>query len=1020
LAARPQDTGSGRDPFDASRGDGASPSAREAALAALRDGALYLESDSYAEAASSFRSAETPELLSELLDEERARLYMGIARCYVGLGEHAVARTYLEKLDSLDVAEALDAEAGVLLARIEVRSGNFRKALAAAQRAYSVLRSRPDSAALAEATKVLGTAHAELGDVRAARDCFIDCLVCNRRLGDEAGMAGAYNNLGILAKRSGDLSSAVEYFEAALEIDERLGRTSSVARRLDNLGIALYRLSRWDEAESCLRRSWEMYTRLGATRDVVAVESALGNLCRARRRWGEARFYLKRVLETSRRAGYRRAEALSLEFLGDLANDQGRSDEALELLDRALECARGLSSSSDVVSEVLRRRAEALLALGRVDEAERDCEQALELATRLGDRLEEGAILRVLAQAAYACGDRAGARTRSRRAEEILRTTGESFELARLALADGVGLTSAEGAASETIEAVEARLYRAEELFSRIGCAYWVAMTRLERARALARSGETARARSWAERARRSFLEADERPGASEVAALLESLDGELAGVAGETPGRYALIADGYRRGEGSVASDELHTLAERVADAAAADRVVLFSVDSGAASVVTSFDRTGRRIAEARRVVRAAISGSTLPRPLIAAGGAGGDLVPDGVRAVALIPAQLDCDRRYVLYVDRQGVAGSESFTAGDIEFVGAAARMLGTVHVGSQRESPSVSGDEDPEAVVRGGELVTRDPRMLRILDDVSRLAVSTIPVLILGESGVGKDVVARALHEGRSGRFVALNSGAIPPHLQESELFGHVRGAFTDADRDREGLIAAAAGGTLFLDEVGEMSPALQVKLLRFLQEGEYRRVGENVPRASDARIVAASNRDLRSEARAGRFRRDLFYRLSAFIIEVPPLRERPLDIPILMEHFLDLYCGIEGKRARGFTSDVREVFLAYDWRGNNIRELENEIRRGVALCAEGGLIGIEDLRPELRARREAILEAGGRHGRGDFVSLRDEVEALERRRIDEALEAVGHSKRAAARALGLSRTGLYSKLRKYGIE
>jgi two-component system response regulator HupR/HoxA len=307
-----------------------------------------------------------------------------------------------------------------------------------------------------------------------------------------------------------------------------------------------------------------------------------------------------------------------------------------------------------------------------------------------------------------------------------------------------------------------------------------------------------------------------------------------------------------------------------------------------------------------------------------------------------------------------------------------------------------------------------------MLGILHNVQMLGRSDIPVLLLGESGVGKDVMARAIHAAgeRTGRLIALNSSAIPPELQESELFGHVKGAFTDADRDREGLIEAASGGTLFIDEIAEMSPGLQVKLLRFLQSGEYRRVGENVVRSSDARVLSASNVDLRDEVVDGRFRRDLFYRLSTFVIEIPPLRNRSEDIEPLMQHFLTTYSDLEGKEISGFAGEVVELFRRYDWRGNNVRELENEVRRAVAFCEEGGTIGLEHVRPELAALWSEMDGRSRCAGPGGST-LKDEVEMLEKSRIIEALSSCSSSKRAAAELLGLSRTGLYTKMKKYGI-
>ena len=1005
---------------------------RDAALSAIELGRAYLSSDSYSDAIEYFGVAERDEHLSSLTDAEAAGLHASLARCYLGLGKHDEARGYAEKalmtVASREEGSDATAEAHTVLARVEVRSGRFTEALGAAEKAYAILRSKPDSPLIAEASKVLGTAHAELGSVGAARDCFTECLVTNRRLGNGGGVAGAYNNLGILAKRSGDLLAAVEYFERALEIDSRLGRPGSIARRLNNLGVVLYRLSRWDEAEECLSKAWQIYSRLGATRDVVSVECALGSVCRARRQWSKAREHLERVIQMSREGGYLRSEAIALEFLGELEADQSRYVEAIRVLDRALSRAHRLASTSDVIAEVLRRRAEVLLAMGRLEEAERDCTQALELTRRIGDRLEEGAALRVLAGVAFAKGAPGAGEVLSERAEEVLRRTGESFELARVALGEAAGLRECASGGVQ-IERIEARLSSAEELFTRIGAGYWAARCRLERCRSLLAVGDGGRARTWLESARADVETDGDAEGLRELDALIGELDARVAAAGAVSESRYSVIADGYRFLETSTpGAEDLHWFATRVAAIVSADRLALFSLDdAGRPVVATSVGKTGRRLAEVRRVVRAAISERGVPRPLIlGVDGADGGLVPSAVAAVATVPADLGAEvGTYLLYVDRLRAPSVGAFTASDIEFMGAATRMLALAHSAIEPGDASSEGaDEEPdrERPETGSRFITADRGMLAILESVARLRDSGIPILVLGESGVGKEILARSVHDGgrsRTGRFVALNSGAIPRHLQESELFGHIKGAFTDADRDRPGLIEAAAGGTLFLDEVGEMGPELQVKLLRFLQSGEYRRVGESRVRTSDVRVISASNRNLREEVAAGRFRADLFYRLGAYVVEIPPLRERRQDVRLLMEHFLEVYAVTEAKRVLGFSPEVYDLFLRYDWRGNNVRELENEVRRGVALCDSGGEVDVEHLSPGLTARREAILRSArsdGLNGR----SLREDVEALERSRIHDALERAGHSKRKAAGLLGLSRTGLYTKLKKYGID
>ena len=994
-------------------------------------GQFYLESDSYSDAMVYFLRADEEALRSQLSGDDVALLYASLARCYLGLGKHDEARSCAERISALAARtgnSVTAAEANVILSRTEAKSGRFRESLREAEQAYAVLRNEPDSALLAEASKALGTAHAELGNMTAARDCLIDCLVCNRRLGNDEGVAGAYNNLGILAKRSGDLSTAIEYFERALDIDKRLGRPAAIARRLNNLGVALYRSARWDEAEKKLKRAWEIYTSLGATRDVVAVESALGNLCRVRRDWKGARDYFTRALRTSQEEGYRRAEALAFEFLGDLEKDRGHFEEALKALDQALACAHRLSSMSDAIGEVLRRRAEVYVALGRLDDAERDCTAALNLCRRIGDKLEEGATLRVLSAVSYSRGRRSDAQVLSARAERVQTRTGEFFELAMTALTDGAGMRHSGPVDEAVLDIIESRLCTAEQLFERIGAPYWVARCSLERARALHAAGRRRRCRVWLRKARPEFERVRDEDGLAELTALRSDVDAELAEAATSTPGRYSILAEAsllLRTSEGDPAV--LHESATAVADEVRADRVVVFVQEPAAQpQVVTAAGRTGRRLAEVRRLVRSLTGDGGLSRPYIAAAGAGSDgPISPRLAAVAVIPVEVDpaTGTSLLLYADRLNGDGSSAFTRADTEFLGASARLLADVlrHGTTRmfRHSSGPEGEDGEPDFARG--FITRDPVIVKLLASVGRLCDSTIPILILGESGVGKDILARAIHESssRTGRFVALNSGAVLANLQESELFGHVKGAFTDADRDREGLIESASDGTLFLDEIGEMSAELQVKLLRFLQGGEYRRVGESYIRTSNARVVSATNRDLRTDVIEGAFRRDLFYRLSAFTVDIPPLRERACDIVPLMRHFLAVYAELEGKDVRGFEDDVVELFQHYDWRGNNVRELENEVRRCVALCADGDRISLDQVRPELLAVRGAVL-ASGRAAAGDSFFLKDEVEALEQSRIREALDRHAQSKQDAAHYLGLSRTGLYTKMKKYRME
>lgn len=309
--------------------------------------------------------------------------------------------------------------------------------------------------------------------------------------------------------------------------------------------------------------------------------------------------------------------------------------------------------------------------------------------------------------------------------------------------------------------------------------------------------------------------------------------------------------------------------------------------------------------------------------------------------------------------------------------------------------------------------GEIVGRGPAMARVLQLVEKVIPSSSTVLIEGETGTGKELLARAIHYNgsrRERRFLAQNCAALAETLLESELFGHRKGAFTGATSDKKGLFELADGGTVFLDEVGDMSVTMQAKILRVLQEGEVRRVGATESQKVDFRLIAATNKDLDGEVRAGRFRQDLYFRLRVFPIVVPPLRERREDIPALTQHFLGRFARELGKDIACINTPAMDLLAAYDFPGN-IRELENEIERAANLVEPGGCITPDMLSDHIRGMpREARPE--GRESR-----LKDAVEAVERHLIQEALARHDGNVTEAARALGISRQWLIKKMDRY---
>ena len=348
--------------------------------------------------------------------------------------------------------------------------------------------------------------------------------------------------------------------------------------------------------------------------------------------------------------------------------------------------------------------------------------------------------------------------------------------------------------------------------------------------------------------------------------------------------------------------------------------------------------------------------------------------------------------------------------YSAQDLEFLTFLSPALRKgVEMYCRRSSPGL--DPDPE---KSPDLIIGNSRasasIRGLIDKVKDISA---PVFIYGESGTGKDLIARSIHERgvrRNGPFIAVNCGAIPDQLLESELFGHSRGSFTGALRDKAGLIEAADRGTFFLDEIGDLSLPLQSKLLRMLQEREVRRIGETRTRPVDVRFISATNKDLDREIVQGNFRMDLYYRLRILTIDIPPLRERKGDLLLLIDHFVSRYC-LEMGRERAYVSpQALELLMSYSWPGN-VRELQNEVQRALILAAGEDLIGVEHLSSKLNPQGECSSPVSY-----SYFGAKAE---FEKRFLRQALQRFGYNKARTAAEIGLTRQGLFKLLKKHNL-
>jgi len=385
--------------------------------------------------------------------------------------------------------------------------------------------------------------------------------------------------------------------------------------------------------------------------------------------------------------------------------------------------------------------------------------------------------------------------------------------------------------------------------------------------------------------------------------------------------------------------------------------------------------------------------------------------MVSAGVTSAMAAPMRVGDEVHALLYVDR--ISGSKPFTRTDLEFLAAVANQLAVQLANTQQVAQLTSEVERLAVAPRRAtvQLVGTDPVMEAVQMFIGRAAPTNAPVLVLGESGTGKELVARAVHQQskRSDKPLQIvNCAAIAENLVESTLFGHVKGAFTGADETRPGMFELADAATLFLDEVGELALGTQAKLLRVLEQGEIQRVGDGGLRKVDVRLIAATNRDLGEEVKAGRFREDLFHRLNVLVVTLPPLRERPADIEALIDHFLGESAKRLGQTAKRLTPESRTLLLRFPWPGN-VRQLRNVIERS-SIMANGAQITPADLPPEMKAEAATVQVDA------PMASLA----AVEKAHILRVLERCAGNKKQAAEILAIDRSTLYAKLKQYGVQ
>lgn len=841
----------------------------------------------------------------------------------------------------------------------------------------------------------------------------------SRDSGDLRGEAVAENCAAIIFQRQGELAAALDHYRESHRLYEGSGYIGGLPVVLLNIGTIYYQLGNFTGALDKFESSIRVARRLEKVSTVAASMINIGNIYIYFGEMAEARRYVSGAVDLARKHAMKTFEAKGHLCLGEIALAEGKLSEAADSCLRALEIFRELGNKTDIVEAAL-EKGEIDLADGRFTSALAAAEEVIAMAGQLSHGRYEAAGLTLRGKS---LGRIAG------RERDALVSLRRALEMA------------AGGRHSEE----EWKAHRALWLFYRERGEHEPA----ERHRGSALEILTNLAYSLPEPYRVSFWQnSPDRRSCKDEGGAPGRQPGGMAG--GEREKMFRLLEINRK----ILSEKDARRLLELAMDTA----VELFMAERG--FLILKDEKGKMNIAVARNIDRETVRGARLKisrsiaekvamtgEPLLTMSARDDERFTATrsvhelkLKSVMCVPIRgrekilgtLYIDNRFqmdlftdedlrlmlsfadVIAVALENIRMQEENRRRRIDLEKAKAELDGMYRKQADRLNLALRDLEAKQNILEFkydySRIVGRSPAMLHVLGLIERVTESDVSVLIEGESGTGKELVARTIHFNGprcKDHFVSLNCGAVPETLLESELFGYRRGAFTGADEDREGLLSLAHKGSIFLDEIGEMTHAMQVKMLRFLQSGEIRQLGAGRDTRVDVRVIAATNRSLEGMVGEGRFREDLFYRINVVMIVMPPLRERREDIPVLCEHFLESLSSEMKIAKRTFTGKAMDILLQYDWPGN-IRELENVIKNALIL-GDSSRITPADL--HLKADKKKDL-------RQSVDKL--EMVAIEEKNIRKVLEVAGGNKAEAARLLGIGRMTLYRKIKKYNIE
>ncbi|HEX8177031.1 MAG TPA: sigma 54-interacting transcriptional regulator [Pyrinomonadaceae bacterium] len=954
-----------------------------------------------------------------------------LTEVYEGLGQYAEAGEILSVYNVHALELYPPHLRGIILLAFGSQAywhNDFSRSVTLLNRSRECLEPTGDVANLARAHHCLGRTYWALDEIHLAREHYELSIEWGRRARVDRALAITYMNLGIVARHEGDLDEAGMCYRRALRLLRNTTDDVTRARLQNNLCVMHHYQGNFYEAANAAHRALEHLAGhhndllLGMIHNNMAL-SALHT-----GEWAKAESFVQRALGIAREAEDRLSEGRYTETLGTLRGHQGRVHEANELLRGALELSKEVASKKDETT--------ALLSLARLWLMARNTHLALTYARKARDLAREINDERFASEAALLMVEGYRRSDKWMPAEDWLRIAQEELENLPYPYLDAILQRNMASFISRRRDPSRGeRLYRqTEEAFRSMNAAYQAALTIFEHGESLARRGEHPAARERFTEAARQFTELgaslDATRAEEEARHAAERMDAWQIAPAPSInlipPEVAPLIMQILDAASGRERL--LRELMFAAKNALAARGAAVFAADDDGhlyAQATIDLDEKARAqaVASAARHLEAKESSAASARtePVVsreAPAVTSSSIADDLCRTLA--------PRRnggaFVLYLKQPApLTERRAETLDALVGIARLALQMLDLKTDIRRVRPLNAATALPLASGLFPGIIATSFAMRDVLARMERLKDSDATVLVLGESGTGKELIARSLHEESPRRdkiFLPFNCSAAPRELVESQLFGHKRGTFTGAVNDQRGIIRAAEGGTLFLDEIGDLALDAQPKLLRFLQGGEIMPLGE-APRKVNVRVIAATNRDLEEDVRQGLFREDLFYRLNTFVIKVPPLRERPEDIPLLASYYFEDACRRHNRQLVGITPEAMLYLAHYQWPGN-VRQLRSEIERVVVFAEDGQAVGAELLSPEILRATSTTSPVRFQLDFSKPINFKEIMMDVERQLLTEALARQSGNATRAAEMLGLRRQTFTYKLRRFDIE